>query len=602
VLPWFAVLMTAAGVILAGLAWYVARRRGSPAGISLAVILLSVAWWGLAYAVELSASEIATKSRWGDLKYVGVCTLAPAWLVFVLQYTGRSQLVTGRVLVALAVEPVVILAVLFYPGTHDLVRFYPVDAAGDELPIVGTGPVFWVHLVYSNVMIVAATTTFVVTMVHLSRTYRQLALVMVGAALLPWAANLLHNFEVGWFARLDLTPFAFIVTGAVLVWGLLREGLVMLSPLARRVIVDNMADGVFVLDAFGRVADVNPAGARLLSAARADLIGRALADVLPRRGAGPTSDPEPGPGLPMETRVFQGDGQRTHDVRREPLTDRRGRPAGELVVLRDITERARAEQVLERLLAERSRVAAALQASLVPADLAVIPDSELATRYEPAGDGREIGGDFFDVFSLNDDTWGVVLGDVSGKGAEAAAVTAQTRYTLRTLADPRYEPSRTLHDLNARLLASTETERHCTLVFALIRPQAGSLEITLSLAGHHPPLLVRADGTAEPFGQLGSLLGLLEDTELHDCQTRLYPGDILCMFTDGLVEARNGLELFGSDRVAAMLAELRHLPAERLAAELVNAARHFHGQELADDLAVLVLKILPPGNGPDSLM
>jgi hypothetical protein len=172
------------------------------------VILLSVAWWGLAYAAELSASEIAIKTRWGDLKYIGVCTLAPAWLVFVLQYTGRPALVTRNVLVALAVEPVAILAVLFYPNTHDLVRFYPVDAADDELPIVGTGPVFWVHLVYSNIMIVAATTIFVVTMVHLSRTYRQLALVMVAAALLPWAANLLHNFEVGWFARIDLTPAA----------------------------------------------------------------------------------------------------------------------------------------------------------------------------------------------------------------------------------------------------------------------------------------------------------------------------------------------------------------------------------------------------------
>jgi len=592
VLPWFAALMTAAGVILAGLAWYVARRRGSPAGISLAVILLSVAWWGLAYAAELSASEIATKTRWGDLKYIGVCTLAPAWLVFVLQYTGRPALVTRKVLVALAVEPVVILAVLFYPSTHDLVRFYPVDAADDELPIVGTGPVFWVHLVYSNLMIVAATAIFVVTMVHLSRTYRQLALVMVAAALLPWAANLLHNFEVGWFARIDLTPFAFIVTGGVLVWGLLRERLVMLSPLARRVIVDNMADGVFILDAFGRIADVNPAGARLLAASRPDLIGRALADVLPRPGAGPAYDPEPGPGLPTETTVFHGDQQHTFDVRREPLTERRGRPAGELVVLRDITERARAEQVLEQLLAERSRVAAALQASLVPAELAAIPDTELATRYEPAGDGREIGGDFFDVFSLNEDTWGVVLGDVSGKGAEAAAVTAQTRYTLRTLADPRHHPSRTLRDLNVRLLASTETERHCTLVFALIRPQAGSLEIMLSLAGHHPPLLARADGSVEPFGQLGSLLGLLEDTEHYDRRTTLYPGDALCMFTDGLVEARNGLELFGTDRVAAMLAELRHLSAEDIAAELVNAARHFHGQELADDLAVLVVKVV----------
>jgi PAS domain S-box-containing protein len=585
VLPWFAALMAAAGVTLAGLAGYVARRRGSPAGISLAVLLLAVAWWGLAYAVELSASEIPTKSRWGDLKYVGVCAVAPAWLVFVLQYTGRARLVTRRVVAALMVEPVLILAVLFNPGTHDLVRFYPENAAEVELPIVGTGPVFWVHLAYANAMIVVATAIFVVTMVHLSRTYRLMALVLVSAALLPWAANLLHNFEVGWFARLDLTPFAFIVTGGILVWGLFRERLVMLSPLARSVIVDSMADGVFILDAFGRVADVNPAGARLLAASRADLIGRALADVLPRSHGGP--------GLPTETAVFQGEQRHTYDVRREPLTDRRGRSAGELVVLRDITERARAERKLEQLLAERSRVAAALQASLVPADLAAIPDSELATRYEPAGDGREIGGDFFDVFALNGDTWGVVLGDVSGKGAEAAAVTAQARYTLRTLANPRHRPSHTLRDLNARLLVSTETERHCTLVYALVRPVDGGLHVTLSLAGHHPPLVVRADGTVDEVGHLGTVLGLLEDPELHDTGTTLHEGDLICLFTDGLVEARDALELFGTERAAAVLSRLHHLPAEGLATELVSAARRFRGRELADDLAVLMLRVLP---------
>ena len=114
-LPWFAALMTAAGLLLAGLAAYVAWRRGSASGVSLAVVLLAVAWWGLAYALELSAGETPVKSRWGDLKYIGVCALAPAWLVFVLQYTGRTHLVTRRVIGALAVEPVLVLVVLFNP-------------------------------------------------------------------------------------------------------------------------------------------------------------------------------------------------------------------------------------------------------------------------------------------------------------------------------------------------------------------------------------------------------------------------------------------------------------------------------------------------------
>jgi PAS domain S-box-containing protein len=597
-LPWFVALMTVAGLLLSGLAGYVAWRRGNPAGISLAVLLLAVAWWGVAYAVELSATEIGTKSRWGDLKYVGVCLLAPAWLVFVLQYTGRAHLVTRGVLAALAVEPVLVLAVLFNPRTHDLVRFYPPDAVDTALPIVGTGPVFWMHLVYANAMILLGTGIFVATMLRLARTYRQMAAVMVAAALLPWGANLLHNFEVGWFARLDLTPFAFTVTGGVLVWGLFREGLVRLSPLARSLIVEKMTDGVFVVDAFGRVADVNPAGADLVGSSHADLVGHPLTGVLgPQLGSMPAVLGAQH-ALPAEISLSAGGGTRTYDARREPLADRRGRPAGELVVLRDVTDRVRVEDALEQLLAERSRVAAALQASLVPRRLPEIPCSEIATRYEPAGDGHEIGGDFFDAFPLHSESWGVVLGDVSGKGAAAAAMTAQARYTLRTLANPDHVPSRTLRDLNNHLYASTENDRFCTLVYSLLRPCDHTLEVTLSLAGHHPPLVVRSDCSVETFGRLGTALALLEDTEHHDSHTVLQPGDLLCMFTDGLVEARRGVEMFGAERVAEILTAGRDRPIEQLASDVVHAARDFHGTHLDDDLALFLLRVRTPRSTP----
>jgi hypothetical protein len=232
VVTWFAALMTLAGLVLAGFAVYVAWRRGAAAGVSLAVLLVAVSWWGLAYAVELSVTDLGTKTRWGDLKYVGISALPPAWLVFVLQYTGRGHQVTRRLVAALTVEPAVLLGLLGLPATHDLVRFYPDTAAGQALPVVGTGPVFWVHLVYANAVLLLATGIFVATMVRLSSTYRRMALVLVTAALLPWVVNLLHNFEVGRFARLDLTPFAFTLTGAVLVWGLFRERLVNLSPLS----------------------------------------------------------------------------------------------------------------------------------------------------------------------------------------------------------------------------------------------------------------------------------------------------------------------------------------------------------------------------------
>jgi PAS domain S-box-containing protein len=600
VLPLFAGLMTAAGLVLAALAGYVAWRRGTRAGLSLAILLVAGAWWGLSYAVELSVPDVASKSLWGDLKYVGICAVAPAWLTFVLQYTGRAHVVTRRLVAALMVEPVVVLGLLALGATHDLVHHYPRGAAGETLPVVSTGPVFWVHLAYSNLLIVVATWIFVATMVRLSRTYRRMALVLVVAALLPWVANILQNFEVGWFAQIDLTPFAFTVTGAVLVWGIFRERLVNLLPLARGAVMESMPDGVFVIDAFGRVADVNPAGAGVLAGTRAELVGRPLTELLPHPVlAGPIPEAS-GPGeAPQQLSLGEGGQQRIYDVQRRPLSDRSGRPAGELVVLRDITARVRTRQHLQRLLTEQSRVAAALQASLAPADLPEIPGAELAGRFEPAGDGSEIGGDFFDVFALGDSCWGLVLGDVSGKGAEAAAVTAQARYTLRALADPADPPSSTLRTVNGHLLATTPVETHCTLVYAVARPHPAGIELTISLAGHHPPLLLRQSGCVEPVGPLGTALGLFEDPELHDGRVVLHPGDLLCMFTDGLVEARHGTDLFGSDGVAAVLRRHACRPAGEKADELVAAARRFHRSDaLADDLAILLLHartVPPPG-------
>ncbi len=597
-LPWFTALMTTTGILLAGLAGYVGWRRGSRAGVALAVLLAAVAWWGLAYALELTASDVAVKSHWGDLKYVGVTVLSPAWLVFVLEYTNRGHRVTRRLLGLLAIEPVVVMAILFVPATHDLVRFYPPDADGMDLPVVGTGPVFWMHLAYSNLMILVATGLFVVSMVRLSGTYRRMALVLVAAALLPWIFNLLHNFEVGWFATIDLTPFAFILTGAVLVWGLFRERLVRLSPLARGVIVENMSDAVFVLDAFGRVTDANPAGVEVLRTSRAQLVGLSLTDALAQASLDDKVLPVPSEVRPVDPAHEQihllnnAEQERTFEVRREPLLDSRARAAGQLVILRDVTERVRSQETLAQLLGERSRVAAALQQSLVPGELPLMAGSEIMGRYEPAGDGHEIGGDFYDVFPLGDDVWGIVLGDVSGKGAEAATVTAMARYTLRALARPDHEPSRTLRDLNDRVLAATDPERHCTMVYAMARPRAGRLEITLSLAGHHPPLVLRRTGVSEPVGELGTALGMLEQVELHDTHVVLEPGELICLFTDGMVEAMRDGDLFGPERVATILERLHGEPLEEVAGELVDAPRRFHGPELADDLALLLIRVL----------
>jgi serine phosphatase RsbU (regulator of sigma subunit) len=283
---------------------------------------------------------------------------------------------------------------------------------------------------------------------------------------------------------------------------------------------------------------------------------------------------------------------RYFDAHRQPLPDRKGATAGELVVLRDVTERQMAENNLRELLAERTRVASALQSSLVPGVLPRIPGCSLAALYRPAGDGHEIGGDFYDMFRVASGEWGIVLGDVSGKGAEAAAVTALVRYTLRTLAVGGDPPSAVLGALSDLLLRQGTDERYCTAAYALARRTASGVRLRLALGGHHPPLVVRNDGSIQEVGRLGTALGLVAAPELVDTTVDLFPGELFCLFTDGLVEARQDGEQLGEQRIADVLRAHQGRPLQDVVQGLFETARGFAGS-MADDVAVLALRARP---------
>jgi serine phosphatase RsbU (regulator of sigma subunit) len=479
--------------------------------------------------------------------------------------------VTRRLLALLAVEPVLIWFLLALPWTHRLVRWYPDSEAGKELPVVAVGPMFWVHLAYSNVVLLVATVMLLVTAARLARVYRVRAATLVLSALLPWAANLLHNFEVGPFRPVDFTPVAFVLTGGVLVLGLYQPRPGGLSSVAWTQVVRTVGLGILLVDGYSRVTDANPAAQRLLGRSDADVFGVRLDDLLTE--------------LRASGRI------RNLEITREPLLDAADSPEGELVTLRDVSESLEEREHLEQQLAERTRVATALADSLRPARLPHVPGVELASRYRPAGDGDEIGGDFFDVFPLDEGRWGVVLGDVSGKGSHAASLTALIRYTLRAYATVHADrgdgPALVLERLNEALLHSLPEERFCTLVFAVAEVHDHRVHLRLCLAGHHPGLLRRTDGRALPVGVPGTVLGLVENVDLADAEVVLEPGDLLCLFTDGVLDARRGDELFGAERATAVVA--RSQGPRCAVAGLADAVQAFQRGPLPDDLAILAL-------------
>jgi sigma-B regulation protein RsbU (phosphoserine phosphatase) len=258
-----------------------------------------------------------------------------------------------------------------------------------------------------------------------------------------------------------------------------------------------------------------------------------------------------------------------------------------VVVVRDVTARRRAEAERERLLAERDHVARTLQGSLLPRELPDIPGVELAARYLPAGAGNEVGGDFYDCFETGSGDWALVIGDVCGKGAEAAALTALARYTVRAAALQTRSPSAILRRLNEVLLRDEPDYRFCTVLYVSLTPHDDGVSICLSSGGHPLPLVLRADGAVATAGAPGSLLGIVDPPELAEQRLELLPGDTLVLFTDGVTEADRTA---GPERLATQLAACRALGAAQIAEAVERDAVTVQGGAPRDDVAVVVAR------------
>jgi serine phosphatase RsbU (regulator of sigma subunit) len=251
-------------------------------------------------------------------------------------------------------------------------------------------------------------------------------------------------------------------------------------------------------------------------------------------------------------------------------------------------------QAARRHGAERAELARTLQESLLPPRLPQIPGLRIAARYMAGGTGAEVLGDFYDVFPSVRSSWGLVVGDVCGKGVPAAKSTALARYTLRAEAHRHGRPSMILATLNQALLDwMTDDPRFLSAVYATVAPTAAGASVQVSSGGHPLPLVRRADGRTQTFGQPGTLLGVLPDPGLHDARTLLRPGDSLIMFTDGVTEARRPADrdLFGDDRLGDLVAGLAGLPADRMADAIQQAVEVFGGGEISDDTVVLILQV-----------
>ncbi|MBC7271885.1 MAG: SpoIIE family protein phosphatase [Streptomyces sp.] len=268
-----------------------------------------------------------------------------------------------------------------------------------------------------------------------------------------------------------------------------------------------------------------------------------------------------------------------------------------LELAEDLSRRAALALDNARLYSERTAISQSLQRSLLPPELPQIDGVEVEVIYRAAGEGNEVGGDFYDVFPIRDGAYGFAIGDVCGTGPNAAAVTGLARHALRLLAREGLSGPAVLQRLNSAILDEGARSRFLTLLYGEMRPQDdGSAELKVVCAGHPLPLRLRQDGSVEAAAEPQPLLGVLEDLELYEQTVTLDPGDVLLCVTDGVTERREGARMLGDDGLADVLTTCTGLTAGAVAARIMRAVERFASDAPSDDMAILAMRVPAPHN------
>jgi sigma-B regulation protein RsbU (phosphoserine phosphatase) len=361
--------------------------------------------------------------------------------------------------------------------------------------------------------------------------------------------------------------------------------------------------GYLSTDPDGRILAVNATLLGWLGYGQADLVGRLRFDDLLTAGGRIYHETHFAPLLRMQHEVggiafelVAKDGTRLPVLVSSTVrTGTDGTPLSIRTAVFDAGDRRAYERELlgarEKADRERERVgqlAGALQRTLLPPVLPVVPGLELAAHYRHAS-RDEVGGDFYDVFPLADGRWGLFLGDVCGKGAEAAAVTSLTRYTLRSAAVFDPDPVAVLTNVDSVL--HQEKARYCTVVFGVLTPHPDGATLVLAAGGHPPPVLLRAGGTAGYVPTHGGQpVGLVPDPRFVTATVDLGPGDTILLYTDGLTEARGSGDFYGEDGLLGFATARAPASAADLVAATSDVLTGF-GTGLQDDVAVLALGV-----------
>ncbi len=342
----------ASAVVSAALASYAWHRRPALGATSFSLLMLAVAGWSLAYALELVSSDLPAALFWDNIGWLGAACAPTLWLAFVLQYTGRARWLTRRNMAILLVEPLVTLLLVWTNQFHGLIEDnIRLDTSGSFSALILTyGIWYWINIAYSYLLLFVGAILIcmlIQTLMRPAHLYFGQAGALLIAVLAPWVGNALTIFGLNPFPKLDLTPFAFTVTGIAMASSLFRFRLLDIIPVAREAVFESMRDAVIVVDEQNRIVDLNIAAHHLAHCPASRAVGQPFTHVF---AAWPELVEHSRDVTNTYTEIVLGEGGvlRYFDLRISSLYRRNGHRAvaGRLIVLNDITEHMEAERAL----------------------------------------------------------------------------------------------------------------------------------------------------------------------------------------------------------------------------------------------------------------
>ncbi|MHB8894264.1 MAG: histidine kinase N-terminal 7TM domain-containing protein [Candidatus Geothermincolia bacterium] len=347
----YTVSLFVAALISAGLSYYAWKRRSVTAGAELAALMLAVALWALFQGMEGIATTRALKMFWSATAYLGSQTTPVLLLLFALRYTRKGAWITARRIALLLVVPVASIAIAYTSGIQGVLwrKVTLTHTVAGTTAVYSHGPWYWIELAYGYALVAIALVLLVQAVIKMPGVYSWQARILILATLLPFVGHIIYSFSPSSVQGLDITPIFFTLTGILVALALFRYHLLDLRPIASGVLYESIGDAMAAIDTEGRVLDINAAGMKLVGGLEGSVVGSRVEEAFGSVPGLPEKLADGGQAPPGDL-MLDADGHQVYlRVRVWPLSDRRDRPLGKLVMLQDVTDIREAQEELKRI-------------------------------------------------------------------------------------------------------------------------------------------------------------------------------------------------------------------------------------------------------------